>query len=255
MYEFLRQWLDLPVVHALQMLSHHSEIADVVLVKILTRPTFKIFPYIAFTIYVFYCMRGDRKNAFLCNLAAGSILTMAASRLMQNVLPARPRPLHANIVDFVAPFGIDDGVLKNWSSFPSDTMALAIAMAMAIFLYSRRFGILFFIWSIAVVGFPRMYAGFHYATDIIGGAILGATVTLLVDKFLREKLAKILQYFLTNHAFITNVALILLMFQAATMFDDLRASGNDLKSAIKRDYLAIIRNDDEETFTVSVHRN
>ncbi|WP_431322704.1 phosphatase PAP2 family protein [Rhizobium sp. YTU87027] len=197
---------------------------------------------------------GDRKNAFLCNLVAGSVLTIAASRLAQNFLPARPRPLYANISDFVAPFGIDDSILKDWSSFPSDTMALAIAMATAIFLYSRRFGVLFFIWSIAVVGFPRMYAGLHSISDIIGGAILGSAMTLLVDKLLREKLVKILRYSLANHFLITNVALILFLFQVATIFEDVRASGGDLKNAIKREYLATTH-DRDEMITVLAHRN
>lgn len=247
MYQFLSHWIDLPVVDALQRLSHHSEIADAVLVRILTRPTFKMFPYVIFAICVFFCTRDDRKNAFICNLIIGAILTMASSRLLQDFLPARPRPLHANIPDFVPPFGIGDDVLKDWSSFPSDTMAFGMAMATAIFLHSRRLGVLFFIWSIAIVGFPRMYAGFHYTTDVVGGAFLGVVVILLVDTLLRKHLVKMLRYSLANHFWVTNVALILFLFQAATMFDDLRWSGSDLKRAIKQDYLKIAHGYDDIT--------
>ncbi|CAN7513408.1 phosphatase PAP2 family protein [Neorhizobium sp. LjRoot104] len=253
MYQFLSHWIDLPVVDALQKLSHHSEIADAVLVKILTRPTFKMFPYVIFAMYIFFCTRDDRKNAFICNLIIGAILTMASSRLLQDFLPARPRPLHANIPDFVPPFGIGDEILKDWSSFPSDTVALAMAMATAIFLHSRRLGVLFFIWSIAIVGFPRMYAGFHYMTDVVGGAFLGVVGTLLVDKLLRKHLVKMLRYSLANHFWVTNVALILFLFQAATMFDDLRSSSSELGRAIKQDYLKIAHGYDD--ITVSARHN
>ena len=112
-----------------------------------------------------------------------------------------------------------------------------MAMTTAIFLYSRRLGLLFFVWCAAVISFPRVYAGYHYASDIFGGALLGVVVAVFVDTLLREHLVKILQYALTKHFLATNVVLILFLFQVATMFDDLRLSGSDLKGAIKHDYL------------------
>ncbi len=167
--------------------------------------------------------------------------------------PGAPEATSRQYSPFRSPFGIGDEILKDWSSFPSDTMALAMAMATAIFLHSRRLGLLFFIWSIAIVGFPRMYAGFHYTTDVVGGAFLGVAVTLLVDKLLRKHLVKMLRYSLANHFWVTNVALILFLFQAATMFDDLRSSSSDLRRAIKQDYLKIAHGYDD--ITVSARHN
>lgn len=62
----------------------------------------------------------------------------------------------------------------SWS-FPSGHATFFFAMATAIALYNKKWGIVFFIATILVtVG--RVIAGVHYPSDIIGGAVIGIAV-------------------------------------------------------------------------------
>ena len=60
---------------------------------------------------------------------AAVVLAVAASILIQAVMPARPRPLHDAGIPFVPPIGQSRDALKNWSSFPSDNAALGFALS------------------------------------------------------------------------------------------------------------------------------
>jgi undecaprenyl-diphosphatase len=66
-------------------------------------------------------------------------------------------------------------------SFPSDHATFAFAVATAIFLASRRVGIVALLVA-AVVGFSRVYVGEHYLGDVIAGALIGSLTAVAVDQ-------------------------------------------------------------------------
>ncbi|GAA3069507.1 phosphatase PAP2 family protein [Streptomyces roseofulvus] len=85
----------------------------------------------------------------------------------------RPRP-------FVDHDGLEvlvDG--KTDYSFVSDHATMAMAIAVAVFVAHRRFGLAAIGLALAE-GFARVYMGVHYPTDVVGGLALGTAVALLL---------------------------------------------------------------------------
>jgi undecaprenyl-diphosphatase len=85
----------------------------------------------------------------------------------------RPRPYiaHPDIAHLFIPPSVDP-------SFPSDHATAAFAVAVAIFLRSRRVG-LFALAIAAVLALARVAVGTHYPGDVLGGALLGTLCALL----------------------------------------------------------------------------
>ena len=67
------------------------------------------------------------------------------------------------------------------AAFPSEHTTLAFALAVTIFMHDRRVGWFFLIAALAV-GIARVLANVHYPIDIIGGALLGTIVAVVVEK-------------------------------------------------------------------------
>lgn len=86
----------------------------------------------------------------------------------------RPRP-------FVDHQGLEVLVSgKTDFSFVSDHATLTMAMAVGLFVASRKFG-LAGIGLALLEGFCRVYMGVHYPTDVVGGFALGTAVALLLS--------------------------------------------------------------------------
>jgi undecaprenyl-diphosphatase len=103
-------------------------------------------------------------------LAAGIALLL---NIPVRALVQRPRP-------FAEHDGLDVLVHgRNNYSFVSDHATLAAAVAVGLFMVSRRFGVATLVLALAE-GFCRVYLGVHYPTDVIGGFALGAATTLLL---------------------------------------------------------------------------
>lgn len=84
----------------------------------------------------------------------------------------RPRP-------FVEHQGLDVLVTSRVHfSFVSDHAAVTMAVAVGLFLVSRRWGLAAVAIALAE-GFSRVYLGVHYPTDVLGGFALGTAVALL----------------------------------------------------------------------------
>ncbi|WP_166021788.1 phosphatase PAP2 family protein [Streptomyces chilikensis] len=65
-------------------------------------------------------------------------------------------------------------------SFVSDHATLAMAMAVALFLAHRKFGVVAIVLAV-LAGLSRVYMGVHYPTDVAGGFALGTAVALLLS--------------------------------------------------------------------------
>ncbi len=105
-------------------------------------------------------------------LAAVSVLVALGVNQLISHWWYRPRPFVGHPATLLLPGARD-------ASFPSDHAAFAFAAAVTLLLYSRRLGLFALLFAF-LVAFARVYAGEHYVTDVLGGAIVGTVVALAV---------------------------------------------------------------------------
>ena len=70
-------------------------------------------------------------------------------------------------------------------SFPSGHATFFFAMATALYLYNKKWGIGFFLATILIT-VSRVIAGVHYPSDILGGAVIGILVGYGTVYFVRK---------------------------------------------------------------------
>lgn len=106
---------------------------------------------------------------------AGATGAVVVARLLAFTLPFRTRPLYEPALGFRLPAGLDPAriALLDWSAFPSDHAAFFAGLATGLFLISRRLGLLATLYGLLFVAGPRLYLGYHYPSDILGGALIG----------------------------------------------------------------------------------
>ena len=109
---------------------------------------------------------------------AGVVLAMVACFVARHTLPQHPRPRLALPLDFPS-IGTDAPHLMHIKAFPSDTACLAAALTVTIFLASKRLGWYAAAWSVFAICFTRAYVGYHYLSDLVVGATIGAIVPLM----------------------------------------------------------------------------
>jgi undecaprenyl-diphosphatase len=86
---------------------------------------------------------------------------------------ARPFVAHPGVVHLFIRHAAD-------ASFPSDHATASMAIAVAFLLRKRFFwGVLTIVFA-AILDFGRVAAGFHYPTDVLAGAAIGALTALLL---------------------------------------------------------------------------
>ncbi len=69
----------------------------------------------------------------------------------------------------------------NDGAFPSFHTMSAFALSVTIYLHDQKVGLWFLIGAI-LVGIGRVLANVHYPIDIIGGALLGTLIAVIVEK-------------------------------------------------------------------------
>lgn len=153
-----------------------------------------------------------------------SLIAIVAGRLLSTVLPYRLRPMHDPAVAAILPIGADPLSLNHWSSMPSDTAILFFALATSLFLINRVVGLLILGYTTLFICLPRVYAGFHFPSDII----VGAAISILIASFLMQPLSRLIQKhrlltFENQYPALFYPTLFLISLESATMFDSARA--------------------------------
>lgn len=217
--------IDTAITHSLNIYARRSAVFDQFVTRALLLPSVKLLPIVLCLVWLWFA-KNDRpmRRAAVLQALMGTALALVLSRVVQNFAPHRPRPLHAEDLHFVAPYGVPSDVLAEWSSFPSDHAAVALALTVGIWIASRRLGIACLAWSVLVVCMTRLYAGFHYPSDLFVGALIGAVSTRCMKRFARSDamIGRAISTFEARMPTVLYCSLFVVLFQLATMFDDLR---------------------------------
>jgi undecaprenyl-diphosphatase len=127
--------------------------------------------------------RLDRRIGAVLATAAGGVALLLVQPISNAVDRARPFVAHPHS-ELLISHSRDPG-------FPSDHATGAFAMAMALWFYDRTIGALAFVLA-AIVAFARVYVGVHYPSDVVGGALIGMAVALILQLTpLRAAIARI----------------------------------------------------------------
>ena len=220
---------DAYIMELMSRYSQKSLIANRFIIDFLNLENVKLLPFIIGLWLLWFSPKLKAKPAVF-EAFVGMFAAIAITRgLIQFFLPQRLRPLHSGNPDFVLPLGVDPNALEHWSSFPSDHAALVFAVSTTVWRVSRRWGAACYAWSIFVVSLPRVYAGYHYATDIIGGAAIGVFTALIVARPLQIGLMPWVLDMEKKYTAAFYATFFVLSFETVTMFGEARRVGSAIK--------------------------
>ena len=170
--------------------SFHSSFWDVVMYQISGKI---IWAPLYLTVAVFIFIKYKLRVGIVIVIFFGLIIAVAdlsSVHLFKNVFE-RLRPCHnpdiQNYVHIVKRCGGQYGFV---SSHAANSFAFAVFSLLILKNKFYSFGIIF--WA-TIVAYSRVYLGVHYTADILGGAILGGTISILFFKFYAYIIKKIIK--------------------------------------------------------------
>lgn len=166
--------MDWSIVHSLNgLLAHHDGVEDPLLAYVQAAEAL----FLLLLVVLVVVARHDRfapvrRAAVAAGLSAGLGL-LIVKMITEFYDRARPFVAHPAAVHVFARHAAD-------ASFPSDHATASMAIAVA-FLLRRRFvwGVLTIVFAV-ILDFGRVAVGFHYPTDVLGGAAVGALAALVL---------------------------------------------------------------------------
>ena len=73
----------------------------------------------------------------------------------------------------------------DYYSFPSGHTAIFFAIAMTVFYFNKKWGIVAFVIAI-LVGISRIYVGVHWPLDVVAGALIGILSGIVVNSLMKK---------------------------------------------------------------------
>lgn len=151
-------------------------------------------------------------------------IALLAGRVLALTLPYRPRPATYSALQTTPIAGLHTEKLDDWSSFPSDHMVLMGAISVGLCTIRLAAGFVTTFYSVGVVGFPRLYLGLHYPSDLLVGFAVGATFALANEYlFVRSQLyRRPVEWGFSNPSLFA-VIFFVISFEMASLFKGSRA--------------------------------
>lgn len=178
---FTQDGFDRAVTVGLNHLNHVSFLFDAVCHGISENTTSSGLIFVALLWYCWFSSPDLRSRHNTLFGTVASALASLLSRMTQLMFPNRARPFQDPSLHLTLPFTVQSDSLRHVaSSFPSDHAALYFALAATLYSANRKVGYYAFALALLLSGI-RMYLGFHYFTDTLGGAGLGVLCVCLMQ--------------------------------------------------------------------------
>ncbi|MEK7114002.1 MAG: phosphatase PAP2 family protein [Patescibacteria group bacterium] len=132
--------------------------------------------FLAFLFFSQYQNR-EKLQIFLVTIISSIVARVGVTELIR-FFYHRPRPF--------TDLPVHQLLASSEWSFPSGHAAFFFAMATAVYLYNKKWGIAFFI-AVILMTISRIIAGVHYPSDIVGGALIGIIVAYITFRILTNK--------------------------------------------------------------------
>ena len=167
--------LDAKVFQWINSLAGQSAFRDQVLI-FASKYGIEIFGGILFVL--FFIHRRSFWRAAIAAVLARVVLVETIRHLYH-----RPRPFLNQSLE-----GLRQLIEKNANeaSFPSGHAAVYFAIAFAVYFSNKTLGWIL-LATAGIFGLARVYAGVHYPSDILGGAVVGFISAAVVDMIVRRK--------------------------------------------------------------------
>ena len=130
-----------------------------------------------FSLLLFLAIRFRKYFKMVVEIVVSAILARFVIVELIRWIWQRPRPFVYNNVNLL--------LTHDAPAFPSGHAAFFFAFSTIVYFYNKKIGILFFLSSILIV-ISRVFAGIHWPTDILAGAVVGVFSGWLIHKISKK---------------------------------------------------------------------
>ena len=161
----------------------------------------------------------------------GAIVIAGVSHLLKALLQLHYVPLHYPDLGIRPPLVVALTPINDASSFPSTHAALFFALSVPLWMHSRWLGAAAGGWTLSVICLPLLYLGWHWASDVVAGAVFGVALMLLLRRLIGATGLpdRVVRFSATNPPAFYAIAW-LFSLQFALLFGDVRALFRDAPS-------------------------
>jgi membrane-associated phospholipid phosphatase len=215
--------LDIYALTWLHQFLGRSKIFDALATAGLNDHVLKLGPFVFVICWLWFDAHPSReqRREQIIRALLTAVAALVLGRVLALGLPFRLRPAFRLDLDLAYPAY---GAMRTWSAFPSDHAVVAFALAVALGRLSPLVGIWSFAHAAVIICFPRVYFGLHHPSDVIGGALIGITLAMVVAcmPLRRAGPTVLMRVEQTRPALFYGVGFFFL-YEVMTMFDGLRS--------------------------------